>query len=819
MNMKDKATNKFSTKEEKKDTIQMNNRWLIIGSIISVIVGLILVLSGINISNSTPNNLNKDINSRDSLMNFLQKNSNYSDIIKEIKHDMFWPNEYFEINIEDKQISYLKNDSIKLTVNYKDISKQFNIKNFNTEEDEINFSKFPKLTNIETLVEENYRNNVNLSNITDEQKELSLLYNALAGHPNSYVLLGRKNGESDWRYFTPKDFPQYCIKLSDEKLKKVVQPYLDSISNKRSVPLLYNFFKDSTEIMPSNAISLDFRGDKIYYGDKFESAKMEDIANLHPPFYYEKLRSSACGWVVINKTTIKKAREFYGNNSEAIYFDNETYEKLKDLKWNKIENNNNNNTLVILLFVIGFIFIAIGCGLITYCLIYKNHDNHPSNETEKDETTTKDNDKTLSNDVKPENSIGNDHSGFDNSAIEIYKKSEEYKKTLEKVAIDAVRDFKESNEFKAILKCEIDKSINTFRASKEYVSQTKKSESWDLICNCSSESQVLSFLTSIHNQKNTFPEIRTLKYLYDKISQKCKNEKELILNLLKELDTQLGVSTGLHLLAETIINDAEYANKVRDRFEKTKKIVETYSNQKGYKEIVKQGKDLTIWERLAVMIWSTEYTNNILKIFEKESLSTEIVNKAIDIHKEDIMQIYATRIFNKYMDAPTAKAGMMASARKNTMNEKVTEMYNKYLISMHETPIYAEFTNSLDKIFDKAKNEALYIEEMKRLFVDNFVKNERNFRDKGQYLSLLIAMGLHMSDYIRYMSGNDINYCLNVKLILSGMRIEDDMNCNTEFRYKDPAYSGEYTNRVYEWLKETDINNLKALVGNKLIMP
>lgn len=168
------------------------------------------------------------------------------------------------------------------------------------------------------------------------------------------------------------------------------------------------------------------------------------------------------------------------------------------------------------------------------------------------------------------------------------------------------------------------------------------------------------------------------------------------------------------------------------------------------------------------------------------------------------------------MDDSSAKARMLASTRENIMKDKINEMYEKYHIVMQETPVYTEFVKSLDNIFDKTKNEAQYIMAMKKLLVDDFVKNERDIKDKGQYLSLLIAMGLHMSDYIRYMNGNDIDYCSNVKLVLSGMSNEDS---NTEFRYKDPAYSGEYSNRVYEWLKDTGINHLKALVGNRLIMP
>lgn len=318
----------------------------------------------------------------------------------------------------------------------------------------------------------------------------------------------------------------------------------------------------------------------------------------------------------------------------------------------------------------------------------------------------------------------------------------------------------------------------------------------------------------MHEIKNSFPKIHSVGLLYTEAEKVSKTEIELISNLLKGIDEQRDIK--LQLTLNNIINEAAYANKIREKFEQTQQLIQEYSDKNEYKQIVKQGKELTIWERLAVMTWSLECINNILDIFKKEKLSTETVNRAIEIHKEDIMQIFATRIFKKLMDDSSAKARMLASTREKIMKDKINEMYEKYHIVMQETPVYTEFVKGLDNIFDKTKNETQYIMAMKKLLVDDFVKNERDIKDKGQYLSLLLAMGLHMSDYIRYMNGNDIDYCSNVKLVLSGMSNEDS---STEFRYKDPAYSGEYSNRVYEWLKDMGINHLKALVGNRLIMP
>ena len=93
------------------------------------------------------------------------------------------------------------------------------------------------------------------------------------------------------------------------------------------------------------------------------------------------------------------------------------------------------------------------------------------------------------------------------------------------------------------------------------------------------------------------------------------------------------------------------------RFETCKALAQIYGERKEYKCIVSKGGDLTIWERLAVMLWATECTNEVLKVFGKEHFTAGVLAKAADIHKEDIMQIFATRIFKKLVDDFSAPVG------------------------------------------------------------------------------------------------------------------------------------------------------------------
>lgn len=845
---KDKKINKS---EEKKTKIQKKNYWLIIVSIILIFLGTgLLTCSIVATINFKKDQIIDVSNDRYDLIKFLQNNSNYSDIIKKYEHDDFWPKEYFEINLSEKKITYWKDNSKESIICYKKYSNSNDCIKFNTKSDLDNFLEIPELNDIDLLVEETFKDAIDDADISEKEKELSLLYNALAGHAGSYVLLGRINDESDWRYFTANDFPQYYIQITDKQLKNIVQSYSNSLSNEMDTPSLSEAFMNFIIKISAEAVSFDFRHDKIYYGNiSANVANEEDRKSLQQPFDYTKLnKESACGWIApyLDKKIIK-ARDFYGIKHDIIFIDNQTYEKINNLSWNERESNS--NFWGKLLFVSGLFFLIVGTGFITYRIIIKNRKKQnitkSNNTDEVSEPTTNDTGKNtlnIENSTLPINSKGSQPlSGLEESqdfsheiknlkklieekqkkinnliaanisVIDNYKKSDDYKAILKEVKSEAVKDFMKSNEFKNILENKKKEWEEEYKTSN---SLSIKSQRWDELCKCSSESDALDFLKRMHEIKNSFPKIHSVELLYTEAKKNSKTEIELISNLLKGIDELKDIK--LQLTLNNIINEAAYANKIREKFEQTQQLIQEYSDKNEYKQIVKQGKELTIWERLVVMTWSLECINNILDIFKKEKLSTETVNRAIEIHKEDIMQIFATRIFKKLMDDSSAKARMLASTRENIMKDKINEMYEKYHIVMQETPVYTEFVKSLDNIFDKTKNEAQYIMAMKKLLVDDFVKNERDIKDKGQYLSLLIAMGLHMSDYIRYMNGNDIDYCSNVKLVLSGMSNEDS---NTEFRYKDPAYSGEYSNRVYEWLKDTGINHLKALVGNRLIMP
>ena len=786
------------------------------------LVVILLVLGGILIYYGEKNLQKQYIDFPKScadLKEFLKENSNYSDIVDELDFDDYWPSEYFEINLKGKKISYWKDTTWVAEVMYENVSGNSTLKEFaDTISQQCFREKFPSIRNIEELVTDKYRQEIKNSRVDVDKKNLSFLYNALAGHPGSYILLGRGKDQDEWRYYTPDDFLWYSIQINEE-LYRSLSPYTENSSQRlMELSSLNRAISNVTSSIVVKAISFDFRGDKIWYGNDSVKATKETVSNLKAPYDFLKLNGvSACGWIVPDEgDEMCRAKDYFRPSENVIFICDETYGRLSELKWNERDESVDYSALKY--WGVAILSLGLGLGVLLIILVKykKSRSNHDCNDCPK-ESTGED---TRHNDDCKENNSGeeSEESPSQAKAIDEFKRSKEFKELVSQAKSKAVNEFKQSKEFEELVSQAKSKAVNEFKQSKEFEEIETQSRNWVQLYSCTSEGKVLAYLSKMHKGKESFPVIRTLASIYDEVGKSNSNKESQIAAVLEVLDRQLDVNGRLKNEYDTLTRDAKYAKEVRVYFENCKKIVQIYGERDEYKQIVLQGKDLTIWERMAVMLWAMGCANELFKAFGKNHLSSDIMSKAEAIHKEDIMQIFATRIFKKYINEPSVTPGMLAKSRDKMMKEKLLEMYSKYKISMSETSAYKTFVHELDDVYDRVKGNAVFIRIMKEQFVDEFVKDEREIQDEGRYLSLLVAMGLHMSDYVRFMSGNDIDYCPNMKFVLSGLNVSQ-LEANTEFRYKDPAYSGEYSNRVYGWLDSVGVKHLKALVGNKLIMP
>lgn len=813
------------------------------------------------------------INTKEDAEKYLCENSNYSaGTLKEWDFNSYWPKEYFTISISDKKIFYWKDGASVDEVEYTMFDTGQKNKNGKTKYD-YNLTLFKdssKLKQIsadlgkklESHVDEKYRKAIdkafNGQKIDEAARDLSILYNALAGHPGSYILLGRKNEDGDWKRYLPTDFPTYTMPSEKDLIalarKHAANP--DSIANATPLGESILAYVDSISV---KAVSFDNRGDKIWYGDENKSITE---STLPKQYNLETLnKTAACGWVVPDgKEELENAKEYYSN---IHFIDENTYNALKSLKWNapKVEPKTPEWLLVLkkIVYYAGIVFICLGAILLFVAvlpLVYEEETDVDDNEPEKDinnqfeivsagecaeelqeenlrlkKEIAKLNKELKSKEEKTKKGLDSAVEEYKNSkeyknaievaeksAVDKYKGSKEYKNVIEAAEKTAVDKYKKSDDFKTVIANAEAEGERKFKDSKAYKNLEVEAKNWKSLSSYTSEDKVITFLNNTHKVIPTFPLLNTLNNIYAQAKAEGKNERELVAVILAALDKQTGKPTGLQAFYKDLVANADYAVAVRDRFESIKAISQKFGERKEYMQIVSHGTNLSLWERLAVMLWAMECTNEVLKVFGKEHFSAGIIAHAGEIHKDDIMQIFATRIFNKYISDQTAPAGVLTGSRENMMAEKLAEMQGKYGVSMSATQTYNDFVANLDSVHDKMKSNVAFINLMKAQLVDEFISNERKITEKGVYMSYVVAMGLHMCDYIRYMSGNSIDYCPNMRFVLSGLNPKT-LDSNTEFRYKDPAYSGEYSNRIYEWMKESGIGRLKALVGNKYIMP
>ena len=867
--MGEKKTKKTDSPKSVKKNSRRTLLWLArCGVILSVIGGALFCLC--NDKGDKEDDTQKTtvaINTKEDAEKYLCENSNYSaGTLKELDFNSYWPKEYFTISIKDKKISYWKDGASVAEVEYQPGTSNTlkKIKSNDT------FASLPKnLKELETLVEENYCKEINKAfkerRIDEDTKNFCILYNALAGHPGSYILLGRANEDGDWKRYQPTDFPTYTMPSEKDLIalarKHAANP--DSMANATLLGVSFLAYVDSIQV---KAVSYDYRGDKIWYGNENRAAATEkEQKDLKLPYNFTTLTgTAACGWVVpAGKEELENAKEYYSNIS---FIDENTYNALKNLKWNapKVERKTPEWLLDLkkIAYYTGIGFICLGAILLFVVvlpfvvkffkdrsIVEKDADDEDDeddngNDGDDEKESHEDDKKILFEIVGGESTEellekieclkgevdrlkkkvkrkGNDSFSketIEKAAVEEFKKSKEFKEYIADTRADAVSDFKKSKEYKKCIADAKADAVSEFMQSKQYKNLEIEAKNWRGLSSCTSEDEVITFLNNTHKLIPTFPLLNTLNNIYAEAKAEGKNERELVAVILAALDKQTGKPTGLQAFYKELVANAAYGVDVRDRFENIKAITQKFGERKEYMQIVSQGTNLSIWERLAVMLWAMECTNEVLKVFGKGNFAADLLKHAAETHKDDIMQIFATRIFNKYIADQSVTTGALTGLREKTVADKLAEMQSKYGVLMSASQTYRDFVESLDSTHDKLKANVGFINMMKTQLVDEFMRSEREITDKGVYMSYVVAMGLHMCDYIRYMNGNDIDYCPNMRFVLSGLN-PATLDSNTEFRYKDPAYSGDYSNRIYEWLTDSGVSKLKALVGNKYIMP
>lgn len=761
-------------------------------SIVIIVLGVICTCISI-INDDVKTQIEKP-EGKDRVYEYLSKFSNYDSIIKPLSFNEFWPNESLIIKLKEKKISYWSGENLIAEVEYEKDSKKFSIVRLKSKKED--FAKFPKIENISSLVEESYKNEIKKIDLDEDERNLSLIYNALVGRKNSYIVLGKKIHDNDWKHFTSNDFPRYTLNITG-----YVYEHIDSVNNNaKNNPLLIEKYIDNISVQ---AVSYDYRNNNVYYGNTPKSASTTEERQDLPMDYLEN--KSVAGWFVDKDGEDDKlacVKNHYDLHSGNIFLDDSAYVKLRDLKWTE-DINENKTTDYYLLFLkqLGYFLIIMGF-VILVCILFSRL-NFKTKEDDIDNGLKEDlDDKGLNNDKLFSEDKTNKLLDRE-KIIEEYKNSKEYKKSIEKIKNSVLEEYISSDEYKNSQVCR---------------------DKWQALENIENERDLVVILNKIREKNPKFPKIHTIDDIYPK--QDSNIDAKVIKDILTNIDAINRNKSSLTGFYQNLCKKVEMSdklqesyNKLNEKFTEIKDIIESYTKCKEY-NIVKEDKDLKIWERMAIMLWSTKLVNDLLKCFGNKNIIAEKLEKAKQQHQEDVIQFFVTRLFMSYINNSSKQVDDFKIDSDNKVLEKQKNLLDLYDISIEDfSESYVKFISNLDSHYRKVKENDKYFNILKEKLVDKFAHNHDTIKDKGEYLSLLIALGYHIADYVEYINRTDstIEFYPNVRYLLSNMDI--NVLDNPEFRHNDPAYSGNYTNRVYEWLKEVGVEHLQALVEDKLIIP
>ena len=150
-------------------------------------------------------------------------------------------------------------------------------------------------------------------------------------------------------------------------------------------------------------------------------------------------------------------------------------------------------------------------------------------------------------------------------------------------------------------------------------------------------------------------------------------------------------------------------------------------------------------------------------------------------------------------------------------------IHNKH--SDHKLDIDEQYWKTLNQWAEKIKKSddgTVFVENMYKYFVDEFVNNIKNIKsdspqDRAWFFEKLFNIAFHAADYVDYAKNNRaLIYCENYLLLKNDLNFEKQSP--NEFIHNHFAKSTRYSNAIYELAKELNINDLKILIEQYQIL-
>lgn len=803
----------------------------------SIILSLSFILFVLHLNkNSRKKDNDVSLHSNQEYIEYLEK---YSTIFDDKNNFSIafpdWPKENVTIDVESKCIFFVKeNDTTQ--VKYNKVKKHNACITLSDKSDKETIENYSQCTSLsitpafESEIE-------SCSKLTETDKKLSRLYNVLVGNPKGHIILGKD--KNNWKLYQTDDFPQY--KIDKDKLQKFVEYHRENTGDTFSecyskfpfivnvdLHLVYYALRQDTVIERNNK--------KVYYTDLLQ----HDLTNLK---CYK-------GWLNYRITTINETKwylvsayDYYiGNSDVFLNVPHDIEDFMKNITWK--EPNAPSKFIIRILYVFSGLFLIIGILLFGWYMVRKHQANSKKPKCSQDPFTDE---KTISGNSSSAQYIAQLEqkiAEFD-SAIEKIKENaiEEYKKDY-----DIENKIKYANNWTILIKStsakkvyqildEIRKKYDSFPeletaesvqiAQEQAIANYKKqydienqlirAKNWKALIACTTSKALFTFLENVKKNHASFPDLYTIDAACkDAITAAPNNEKQQIAHLLQFISKHIDAKYRWHMTFTEVCEEATYANNVRTQYEEVKTVIQQIIERNELKKIL--GKDnLNYWDRLSLSHMAVADLNHLLQIFKCPHLKATTLHVAQSVLISDLLQQYLSRVFLGNL-AENKPFNQYQTIVDTALSQKLADLNKEYAIQFNLDDAF----NNARKAFEIAYNNIIgtkeFVQLMEKGFVCQFEEKVEINVDRGWFFSMIVAMGYHMVDFVHHYQGTPITMCPNYRYIMSGLN-PSTLPEDAKFEHNDYAYSSEYTNRIFEWLDDLGVTQLKALVGHQLIKP
>ena len=229
-------------------------------------------------------------------------------------------------------------------------------------------------------------------------------------------------------------------------------------------------------------------------------------------------------------------------------------------------------------------------------------------------------------------------------------------------------------------------------------------------------------------------------------------------------------------------------------------------------EIMKK-ETMDYWDRLAFLVTLSVNSKELFKARGNDC--SDKIGAALEAFKRDILYLYITRNF-----VIASKDSSVEYFVDEILNQRVVSKVNEFNsalptepLDMKDETIRACMSQCVDSIRKMRREEAMMamFELIWNKYVRDFSENVSSNRDKGWLLGNSVQIAMYLADFLRHVvGGSDEFYCSNYSYLKTGNLAD----CDKEFVHNDYCNSDEFSNFVYEFLKEHNASGIDMIVNN-----